>query len=150
MAHMHNCCRLPCARMEGRHWSVVIGQSKTTPPPQRNLGSDSADLPPASDFRLDSVQGGLGGGGCTHAMHGRSRMTIDPRIPTMPESSTSGLHSRADVLISNTVTKEPTFNDTSNTSQRNTTQHITLRHQHIASHHITSHHITSHHTASHQ
>ena len=26
-------------------------------------------------------------------MHGRSRMTIDPRIPTMPGRSTSGFHS---------------------------------------------------------
>ena len=33
-----------------------------------------------------------GGGGCTQFMHGRSRMTIDPRIPTMPRWSTSGLH----------------------------------------------------------
>ena len=30
--------------------------------------------------------------GCTHVMHGRSRMTIDPRIPTMPGRSTSGFH----------------------------------------------------------
>ena len=29
-------------------------------------------------------------GGCTHVMHGRSRITIDPRIPTMPRQSTSG------------------------------------------------------------
>ena len=31
-------------------------------------------------------------GGHTHVMHGRSRMTIDPRIPTMPGRSTSGFH----------------------------------------------------------
>ena len=29
---------------------------------------------------------------CTHVMHGRSRMTKDPRTPTMPGRSTSGLH----------------------------------------------------------
>ena len=29
---------------------------------------------------------------CTQFVHGRSRMTIDPRIPTMPGRSTSGLH----------------------------------------------------------
>ena len=29
---------------------------------------------------------------CTHVMHGPSRMTIDPRIPTMPGRSTSGFH----------------------------------------------------------
>ena len=34
---------------------------------------------------------GMGGGwGCVPVMHGRSRMTIDPRIPTMPVGSTSG------------------------------------------------------------
>ena len=30
--------------------------------------------------------------GCTHVMHGGSRMTTDPRIPTMPERKTSGFH----------------------------------------------------------
>ena len=33
-----------------------------------------------------------GGGGCTQFVHGRSRMTIDPRIPTMPGRSMSGFH----------------------------------------------------------
>ena len=31
-------------------------------------------------------------GGVTHVMHGRSRMTIDPCIPTMPGRSTSIFH----------------------------------------------------------
>ena len=33
-----------------------------------------------------------GGERCTHVTHGRSRMTIDPRIPTMPGQRTSGFH----------------------------------------------------------
>ena len=33
-----------------------------------------------------------GGGGCTQFVHGRSRMTIDPRISAMPGRSTSGFH----------------------------------------------------------
>ena len=33
-----------------------------------------------------------GGVGCTQFVHGRSRMTLDPRIPTMPGRSTSGFH----------------------------------------------------------
>ena len=33
-------------------------------------------------------------GGCTHAMHGRSRMIIDPRIPAMPRPSTSSFFHR--------------------------------------------------------
>ena len=32
------------------------------------------------------------GGGCTHAMHGHSRMTIDPCIPTMPGRSSLSFH----------------------------------------------------------
>ena len=32
------------------------------------------------------------GGECTHVIHGRNRMTIDHRIPTMPRRSTSGSH----------------------------------------------------------
>ena len=31
-------------------------------------------------------------GGCTQFVHSRSRMTIDPRIPTLPGRSTSGFH----------------------------------------------------------
>ena len=34
----------------------------------------------------------MGGGAGTHFM--RSRITIDPRLPTMPGQSTSGFHSR--------------------------------------------------------
>ena len=33
-----------------------------------------------------------GGGRCTHVTHGRSRMTTDPRIPTMPGRITLGFH----------------------------------------------------------
>ena len=37
--------------------------------------------------------GGEGfGGGVLDVMHGRSRMTVDPRIPAQPERSTSGFH----------------------------------------------------------
>ena len=36
--------------------------------------------------------GGGGGGGGAQFVHGRGRVTIDPRIPTMPERSTSNLH----------------------------------------------------------
>ena len=46
--------------------------------------------------RQDAHNGGKGSGGagraggCTQFVHGRSRTTIDPRIPTMPGRSTSG------------------------------------------------------------
>ena len=36
--------------------------------------------------------GGRGGGGRIQCLHGGSRMTINPRIPTIPGRSTSGLH----------------------------------------------------------
>ena len=44
--------------------------------------------------RLGGVCRERGGqrGGCTQFAHGRSRMTIDPRILTMPGRSTSGFH----------------------------------------------------------
>ena len=32
------------------------------------------------------------GGRCTQFVHGRNRMAIDPRIPTMPKRNTSGVH----------------------------------------------------------
>ena len=35
---------------------------------------------------------GGGGGGYSLFMHGRSRMTIDPRTPTMPRRRMSGFH----------------------------------------------------------
>ena len=39
------------------------------------------------------ARGARGGGGeCSQFVHGRSRMTIDPRIPTMSGRSTSGCH----------------------------------------------------------
>ena len=44
-------------------------------------------------LRTKAVGGlGGGGGGCTQFMHGRSPMTIVPRIPTMPGRSTSSFH----------------------------------------------------------
>ena len=33
-----------------------------------------------------------GNGGCTHVVHGRSRVTIDPRIPATPGRNTSGFY----------------------------------------------------------
>ena len=41
---------------------------------------------------MDEEGQGEGGRGCTLFVHSRSRMTIDPRIPTMPGRSTSGFH----------------------------------------------------------
>ena len=40
----------------------------------------------------EKEKGGGGGGarGDTQFVHGRSRMTVDPRIPTLPGRSTSG------------------------------------------------------------
>ena len=37
---------------------------------------------------LEVRRGGGKGGVCTHVMHGRNGMTIDPRIPTMPGQTT--------------------------------------------------------------
>ena len=37
-------------------------------------------------------EAGAGRGGCTRVVNGRSRMAVDPRIPTMPGRSMSGFH----------------------------------------------------------
>ena len=47
--------------------------------------------------RIEGVVARNLGGGCTHIMHGRSGMTIDPHIPIMPGRSTSGLTDLADI-----------------------------------------------------
>ena len=48
---------------------------------------------PCPQAKLAERRGGEGGrGGGTRFVHGRSRMTIDPRIPTMPGRSTWGFH----------------------------------------------------------
>ena len=47
-------------------------------------------LHPAQMTQLDNHHMGRGGGGGAQFVHGRSRMTIDPRTPTMPRRSTSG------------------------------------------------------------
>ena len=43
--------------------------------------------------------GGKGEGGVLGIMHGRSRVTIDPRIPTMPGRSTSGFAPTRQTLL---------------------------------------------------
>ena len=46
--------------------------------------------------KKEAARGGIGanigGGVYSIFMHGLSRMTIDPRIPTMPRRSMSGFH----------------------------------------------------------
>ena len=44
------------------------------------------------ELRARATPWGLSRGGVLHIMHGRSRMTINPRIPIMPGRSTSGFH----------------------------------------------------------
>ena len=48
------------------------------------------DLSVSGDTLCHSASAGRGGE--LIIMHGRSRMNIDPRIPTMPGRSTSGFH----------------------------------------------------------
>ena len=43
-------------------------------------------------FQRRGEEGAGGGGGCTWFVHGRSRITTDFRVPTMPGRSTSGCH----------------------------------------------------------
>ena len=46
---------------------------------------------PRSNRNAEPGRGGGGGGG-TQVVRGRSRMTLDPRVPTMPGRSTSDFH----------------------------------------------------------
>ena len=46
--------------------------------------------PENRDHRVGIDRRVWGEAGCTHALHARSRTTIDPRIPTVPGRSTSG------------------------------------------------------------
>ena len=43
-------------------------------------------------YRVMFHRGESGRGGILDVMHGRSRMTMDHRVPTMPGQSTSGFH----------------------------------------------------------
>ena len=55
-----------------------------------------------------SMENGAGGGaGFTHVMHGRSRMTIDHRIPTMPGRSKSGFSLARQTSLSCTMLAAP-------------------------------------------
>ena len=51
---------------------------------------DNTHLAAVMDFRADFLP--IEGGGVLDVMHGCSRMTMDPRIPTMPARSTSVFH----------------------------------------------------------
>ena len=57
------------------------------PPP-----SCSYKRPPTHQTKLTASGEEEGGEGGTQFVHGRSRTTIDPRIPTMPGRSTSAFH----------------------------------------------------------
>ena len=53
---------------------------------RKKAGTETTGVHPPGE------RGGGGGIGCAQFVHGRSRMTIDPRIPTMPGRSTPGFH----------------------------------------------------------
>ena len=72
---------------EGGGWSWVVRQ--TTSPPLQGGCVLIQCRDEACWVFIDHADKGVGRG-CTQFVHGRSRMTIDPRIPTMPGRSTSG------------------------------------------------------------
>ena len=59
---------------------------------RKQLKSGNAALNPVRDKNEGVYRGQGGGGRGSQFVHGRSRMTIDPRIPTVPGRSTSGFH----------------------------------------------------------
>ena len=52
---------------------------------------------------------GGGGRGCTQYVHGRSGMTIDPRIPTIPGRSTSRFHRPGRHLLAPSAKRREVF-----------------------------------------
>ena len=56
-------------------------------------------------------KGGVEGGGVLIIMHGRSRMTIDPRIPTMPGRSTSGFRRPGRHLLAPSAKRREVFGE---------------------------------------
>ena len=51
------------------------------------------------------------GGGCTQFVQGRSRMTIGPRISTMPGRSTSGFPQPGKTLLAPSATRREVFGE---------------------------------------
>ena len=53
---------------------------------------EAAEAKLAAERDVRMCGGGMGEGGVTHAIHGRGRTTVDPRISSMPGRSTLGFH----------------------------------------------------------
>ena len=51
------------------------------------------------------------GRGCTHSMHSCGRKTIDPRIPTMPGRSTSGVSPTRQTLLAPSAKRREVFGE---------------------------------------
>ena len=91
---------------------IPLVRSKSSPPRKNDIARPPAVIDRQQQAKKKRYPGGLAhvvsdvfyrvaanqrqpnlyriGGGCTQFVHGHSRMTIDPRIPTMPGRSTSG------------------------------------------------------------
>ena len=52
-----------------------------------------------------------GGGGDTQFRHGRSRMTMNPRIPIMPGRSTSGFRQNRQTLLAPSAKRREVFGE---------------------------------------
>ena len=53
----------------------------------------------------------LWGGGGTQFLHGRSHMTMDPRVPTVPGRSTSGFHQSGRHFLAPTAKRREVFGE---------------------------------------
>ena len=54
---------------------------------------------PGSNLANDLASLSRHGGVCTHSMHSRSRMTVDPRTPTMPDGARRVFTDQADIAF---------------------------------------------------
>ena len=82
----------------GTPWNCLVGALpsftlRDITPLARRQGSPLRTIRSTVARRVFNDQAGMrGGGGCTQFVDGRSRMSINPRIPTIPGRSTSGFH----------------------------------------------------------
>ena len=60
---------------------------------------NSSSLNQRQRGRIKTGERGRGGGGGTHVVHGRTHVTIDPRIRTMPGRITSAFHGPGKTLL---------------------------------------------------
>ena len=72
--------------------NAVQPASNAVQPTSKAVQPEPMRSNPCRKYVKSVLQGGVVGGGSTHFIHGHSRTTTNPRIPTVAGQGTSGLH----------------------------------------------------------